>query len=188
MSGRDTQDPLFGGDLVWDDYNFYWQKMSPKEFPNEYKLLGEGEQLAPTNVDYNWPDDRKAAGYTDFYVDDSGDQAYLYYGSYQRRPAYFLEIKSLDAAYVYSKRVISIDRESGIGLYAQMYDAKGRLWRSITRNSNLSQEGDGWMEDLTDLVDHINHHRTIIEFKGHRNPKWMGNEYSDVRFLSRKAK
>ena len=188
MSGRDTQDPLFGCDLTWDDYNFFWQKLSKAEFPNEYKLLGEGEQLAPTAVDYNFPDDRKTAGYTDYYVDDSGDQAYLYFGSYQRRPAYFLEIKSLDTNYVYSKRVISIDKETGLGLYSQMYDPKGKLWRSITRNSNLSQEGKGLMEDLTDLVDHINNHRTIIEFKGHRNPEWMGKEYSDVRFLSKGSK
>lgn len=188
LSGRDTQDPLFGCDLVWDDYNFYWQKLSTTEFPNEYIFIGEGEQLAPTQTDYNWPDDRRTAGYKDYYIDTSTGKAQLYYGSYQRRPAYFLEIRSKDPAYVYSKRLISIDKETGIGLYAQMYDQKGRLWRSITRNSNLSQQGMGWMEDLTDLVDHVNHHRTLIDFKGHRNPKWMTREYSDVRFLSKKGK
>jgi len=44
------------------------------------------------------------------------------------------------------------------------------------------------MEDLIDIVDHINNHRTILDFKGHKNPKWLGKEYGDVRFLSRKGK
>ena len=28
----------------------------------------------------------------------------------------------------------------------------------------------------------------VLIFKGHKNPKWMGPDYADVRFLSRKAK
>ena len=60
LSGRDTQDPLFGSDLVWDDYNIYWQKVSSTEFPNEYKIIKKTEMLLPTFVDYNWPDDRQS--------------------------------------------------------------------------------------------------------------------------------
>ncbi len=50
------------------------------------------------------------------------------------------------------------------------------------------RHGVGVMEELIDIVDHINNHRTILDFKGHKNPTWMGPEYGDVRFLSKKAK
>jgi hypothetical protein len=56
------------------------------------------------------------------------------------------------------------------------------------RDYNLAQDGTGIMEDLIDIVDHPNKHRTILDFKGHRNPRWMDAEYADVRFLSRAAK
>jgi uncharacterized protein DUF1329 len=188
MSGRDTQDPLFGADLVWDDYNCFWQKLSTTDFPNEYKIITKTEMLLPTFVDYNWPEDRASAGYTEYRVDDSGDQVYLHFGSWQRRPVTVLEVKSKDSTYIYSKRVIVTDDETGIQLQADYYDRSGRLWRSWIRNSNLSQEGKGVMEDLCDTVDSVNLHRTIGDFKGHRNPQWMNEEYADVRFLSRKGK
>ncbi|MBW1903407.1 MAG: DUF1329 domain-containing protein [Deltaproteobacteria bacterium] len=188
MSGRDSQDPLFGSDLVWDDYNVCWLKLSQTEFPNDYKILGESEMLLPTFIDYNWPDDRTTAGYTDYRVDESGDQIYLHYGSWQRRPVWTLEVISKDSAYLYSKRIIIVDRETGLPLQTDLYDQAGRLWRSWVRDYNLSRKGEGVMEDLIDIVDHTNRHRTILDFKGHMNPRWMGAEYSDVRFLSRKGK
>lgn len=188
LSGRDTQDPLFGSDLVWDDYNIFWQKISATEFPNEYRLLGEREMLLPTFIDYDWPDDRTTAGYTDYKVDESGDQVYLHYGSWQRRPVWTLEVISKDPSYLYSRRVIIVDMETGLPLQTDLYDQAGRLWRSWVRDYNLSRKGEGVMEELIDILDHINNHRTILDFKGHKNPRWLGPEFGDVRFLSRKAK
>lgn len=188
LSGRDSQDPLFGSDLVWDDYNVFWQKLSTTDFPNEYNILKKTEMLLPTFIDYNWPDDRASAGFKDYKIDESGDQVYLHFGSWQRRPVTLFEIKSKDSAYLYSRRVIAIDNETGLLLQTDMYDQAGRLWRSWVRDYNLSQKGEGVMEELIDIVDHINTHRTILDFKGHRNPKWMHTEYSDVRFLSKKSK
>lgn len=188
LSGRDTQDPLFGSDLVWDDYNIFWQKISNTDFPNEYKIIKKTEMLLPTFIDYDWPDDRTTAGYTDYRIDESGDQVYVHFGSWQRRPVTILEVKSKDPAYLYSKRVITFDDETMLQLHTDLYDQSGRLWRSWVRDYNLSQKGEGIMEDINDIVDYINQHRTILDFKGHRNPKWMQTEYADVRFLSKKAK
>lgn len=188
MGGRDTQDPLFGSDLVWDDFNMHWQKLSPTDFPNDYNMLPPVEQLTPTFIDYNWPNDRRTAGYDDYAVDESGDQVFIRFGSYQRRPLYPLEVISKDDAYLYSKRVIMVCMETTLLLQTDMYDQAGRLWRSWTRDYNLSQEGKGVMEDIIDIVDHINSHRTVLDFKGHMNPRWMGTEYGDVRFLTRAAK
>jgi hypothetical protein len=188
MSGRDTQDPLFGSDLLWDDYNIYWQKPSTTEFPNDYKLPPRREMLLPTYIDYNWPDDRASAGYTDYKVDVSGPQCFLHYGTWQRRWVYPLEIVSKDKAYVYGRRVLMADPESFVEVQTDCYDQSGRLWRDWVRDYNLSQDGVGVMEELIDIVDRVNNHRTILDFKGEKNPRWMGAEYGDVRFLSKKAK
>ncbi len=188
MGGRDTQDPLFGSDLVWDDFNIYWQKLSPTDFPNDYIMKDRVELLSPTFISYNYPDDRAAAGYTDYYVDESGEQVFLRFGSWQRRPLWPLEVVSKDSNYMYGKRIIMVCPETGLLLQTQMYDQSGRLWRSWVRDYNLSESGGGVMEDLIDIVDHVNEHRTILDFKGHMNPHWMGPEYGDVRYLSRMAK
>jgi len=188
MSGRDTQDPLFGSDLVWDDYNMGWQKLSATEFPNEYKMGAPQELLQPTYIDYDWPNDRASAGYTDYNVDESGAQTYLNYGSWQRRWMYPLEMIAKDKAYLYGKRIHMVDPETCLITNYETFDESGRLWREWVRDYNISQDGVGCMEELIDIVDHINNHRTILDFKGHKNPEWMGPEYSDVRFLSAKAK
>lgn len=191
MGGRDTQDPLFGSDNVWDDYNMYWQKVSATDFPNDYNQLPAREMLIPTYIDYDWPNTREAAGYKDYYIDEAGDpgeQCYLHYETWQRRWLFPLEIVSKDKSYCYSKRVLNIEPEACVGAQTDMYDQGGRLWRSWVRDYNLSQNGVGIMEDLIDEIDHLNQHRTILDFMGQKNPQWLGPEYADVRFLSKKAK
>lgn len=188
MGGRDTQDPLFGSDLVWDDFNMWWQKISTTDFPNEYKMEPMREMLLPTFISYNYPDDRYKAGFTDYLVDDKGDQAYVRFGSWQRRPVWPLEVISKDPNYMYGRRLIMDCAETGMALQCQMFDWKGRLWRSWVRDYDLSEKGEGVMEDIIDIVDHLNTHRTVLDFKGYFNPRFMGPEYGDVRFLTKKAK
>ena len=189
MSGRDTQDPLFGSDLVWDDYNTFWQKLSTTDFPFDYKALPPREMLLPTFIDYDWPNDRASGGYTDYNIDESGAQTFLNYGSWQRRWVRPVEMNSKDPSYCYSKRVWVPETEICAGVQTDLYDQAGRLWRHWVRDYNLKQEnGVGIMEELIDIVDGINRHRTILDFKGHRDPLWLSTEYADVRFLSKKAK
>lgn len=188
MSGRDTQDPIFGSDMLWDDYNIFWKKLSTTEFPDEYRMLPSVEILQPTYIDYDWPDDRESAGYTGYNIDESGEQTYMNFGSWQRRWMYVCECISKDPAYTYSKRILWNEPEQQVQTYEENYDRAGRMWRTWVRDYNNSETGVGCMEDLIDIVDHINNHRTMLDFKGHKNPKWMGADYGDVRFLSRKAK
>ncbi len=54
-----------------------------------------------------------------------------------------------------------------------MYDRYGHLWRAWSRDYNMSQTGVGMMEELIDITDHINNHRTMLDFKGKRAPTWM---------------
>ena len=189
MSGRDTQDPLFGSDLIWDDYNGCAIKLSPTTtFPNDYKMLPRREILLPTYINYSWPEDRADAGFADYMVDESGDQAYVHFGTWQRRCVYPIEIISKDPSYVYGKRIIMCEPETFSRPLNEMYDQSGRLWRSGVRDLNLSETGAGVMEDLIDMVDYINYHRTVLDIRGEIDPRWMGSEYADLRFLSRKAK
>ncbi|MBN2468600.1 MAG: DUF1329 domain-containing protein [Deltaproteobacteria bacterium] len=188
MSSRDTQDPLFGSDIIWDDYNGFWQKISPTDFPNKYLMLPSKEMLLPSFVDYDWPQDRALAGFTDWRVDESDGGVYLRFGSWQRRWVHVCEVISKDSAYCYSRRVIVNEPETCVQLQGDTYDQAGRLWRSGIRDYNLSRDGVGIMEDLGEIVDFVNNHRTIVDFKGYRNPQWMGTDYADVRFLSRKAR
>jgi hypothetical protein len=189
MSGADSQDPLFGSDLTWDDYNMYWKKPSVKSWPDKYTMLAPGvEFLVPTVIDYDWPQDRAQAGYTDYGVDEATDQTWCRYGTWQRRWLWPLQIDALDPAYCYSKRLLYVEMEHLDAMECEMYDQAGRLWRDWYRDYNLSQTGVGMMEELIDITDHINNHRTILDFKGERTPTWMGTDFMDIRFLSKKAK
>lgn len=188
MSGTDMQDPLFGSDVIWDDYNAHAQKLSATDFPCDYKMLPPQEMLLPSFVDYDWPNDRARSGYADYRVDEEGGQGLLRFGTWQRRWVYICESISKDSSYCYSKRVLINDAETGLQLQGDSYDGKGRLWRTGMRDYNLTQNGVGIMEDLGEVIDMVNHHRTILDMQGEKNPKWMDNRYADIRFLTKKAK
>ena len=65
--------------------------------------------------------------YTGYKIDESGDQVFVHFGSWQRRPVTILEIKSLDSAYLYSKRHITFDDETGLTLQTDCYDPAGSV-------------------------------------------------------------
>jgi len=84
MSGRNAQDPVFGSDVVWDDFQMSYQKIFPTTFPMERRILKGTEPLLPTylNIHYAKGEERPP----DSHVDESGDQTYLYWVAWQRRP------------------------------------------------------------------------------------------------------
>jgi len=180
MSGLDSQDPSFGSDVTWDDYELYYQKISSNTFPVKWNIVKETESLLPTNIGKERP-----SGY---YVDESTGKACLYYGSWQRRPTRILEGIELDKSYMYSRRVLVVDREFLGCSQTDLYDQKGRLWRSIVRDLSIDPVTGYYMDDLFDEIDCINYHRTIVEFVGIRNPEWMGTEYGDLKFLINKSR
>ena len=186
MSGKDTQDPIFGSDIVWDDFQGYYQKISATTFPVDWKIIGKAEILQPTEVhiDYRRGEERPPS----FYVDDSGEQTYMYYGSWQRRPVWIVEGKELDKSYSYSIRRMYIDREINSFLHSELFDQAGRLWRTWLREGVIENHTGYYGENFIDAVDHLNNHRTILDCKQIPNPEWVGPEYSDMKFLIRKAK
>ncbi|MBW2369717.1 MAG: outer membrane lipoprotein-sorting protein, partial [Deltaproteobacteria bacterium] len=52
--------------------------------------------------------------------------------TFERRPVYVVEMKQLDTNYIYSKRVITVDKETFILLDTLMYDQKDKLYRGMS--------------------------------------------------------
>ena len=52
----------------------------------------------------------------------------------ERRPMYVVEMKQLDPNYIYSKRILYIDKETFTLMISEMYDQKGRLYRAVLLN------------------------------------------------------
>jgi len=99
MTGTDTQDPVMGQDIIYDDNEGWMQKLSPVRYPYRFDVLEEREYLvvAPTldGAEY-W----SSGGLECRNV------------RLERRPLYVVKLTQLDPNYVYSYRIFYIDRET----------------------------------------------------------------------------
>jgi hypothetical protein len=148
MQATDTQDPQ--GDQAYDDRSHLTQKITPKKFPYKFEIIAEREYLLAY---------RYANGAMCF---DSKNGYAMKGVQLMRRPCYVLQMTQLDNNYVYSKRVLYVDKETfGVQLSAA-YDQKGQLYRSQFMNyvffpeyGMISQYG-----TLAVQTDHIDNHAT----------------------------
>jgi hypothetical protein len=146
MTSSDTQDPVMGQDLIYDDHEGWMQKLSPTRYPYKFEVIGEREYLvvAPT-------------------VDGSE-----YFGSkgkelrnvrMERRPIYVVKLTQSDPSYVYSYRVFYVDRETYMFYHVENFDRKGRLYRTWDMNYGFDPGMGAWtwsgafmlMRDLVDV-------------------------------------
>ncbi len=118
MSSTDTQDPMSGQDIIYDDNEGFSQKISPTRYPYKFEIIAEREYLFPMSTDGTE------------YI-DSKDGYSLKNIKMERRPCYVVELTQEDSNYVYSKRKFYVDMETLMitGLILN-YDQKGRLYRS----------------------------------------------------------
>jgi len=119
MNSTDTQDP--SGDLAYDDIYHIAQKITPKRYPYKFEIIEEREYLMP--IAYN-------RGKTSI---DSKDSCALKDVQFMRRPSYVLQMTQLDPNYIYSKRIIYIDKETFLCALSANYDQKQRLYRTQIR-------------------------------------------------------
>ena len=116
MSASDTQDPQ--GDLAFDDREHFVQKVTPKRYPYKYEIIAEREYLSP--IGYNsaktWIDSKN--GYAAMGL------------QFMRRPCYVLQMTQQDPNYLYSKRILYIDKETFLTCNSANYDQRGRLYRT----------------------------------------------------------
>lgn len=116
LSSTDSQDPIAGQDVIYDDNEGFMQKLSPVRYPYKAEVLEETEYLVA------FVEDGSA------YLSSQG--AEIKGLKFQRRPVYVVQLTQLDPNYVYSRRVFYIDQETFAHLMVVNYDQKGRLYRT----------------------------------------------------------
>jgi hypothetical protein len=152
LSTTDTQDPLpFPGatDTIPDDQNVFTQKFSPKVYPYRVELIGEQEYLVPS-LTTDGSDYLTSKG-----LEFRGIKM-------ERRPMYVLQLTQLSPDYVYSKRILYIDKETFLIPQAAYFDRKGRLYRTVeTRQNFIPQAGQFSWNGYSAWWDHIDSHSSI---------------------------
>lgn len=119
LTSTDTQDAVGGLDLIYDDAEGFFQKISPTVYPYKYELLEEREYLVPAAT----IDGAE-------YVSEKAKWE-IHNVRFERRPIYVLQMKQQDPNYVYSKRIMYIDKETFLFYHVENYDQKGRLYRTF---------------------------------------------------------
>jgi len=149
LTSSDSQDPIQGQDLIYDDNDGFLQKLSSTRFPYEWKIVEETEYLAPV---FDGTE----------YVTKKGLEYHNL--KFMRRPIYVIEGRQLDKNYVYSKRIFYVDRETFMFYAVMNYDQKQRLYRTFEAGFKFEPEmgvfHSGGSSNL--LKDHIDIHSCIL--------------------------
>jgi hypothetical protein len=170
LSATDTQDAVGGMDIIYDDSETFSQKLSPNRYPYKYEVIAEREYLVPSpTVDGS------------YYMKKSDKS--LHNQKFERRPMYVIKLTQLDPNYVYSQRIVYMDKETFTFQQIQNYDQKGRLYRTSVMTP-------GWNPDFGLLFtsgyftrDHLDLHTTF--FYHYAIPAiWIDRNHVSLRRLS----
>jgi hypothetical protein len=143
LSATDIQDAIGGADYAYVDNNGLGQKLSTTIFPYKNEIIAEREYLVPFST---WDGSE--------YMNAKGE---IYNLEWERRPIYVVKMTQLDRNFVYSYRIVYMDKETGILIHVENYDQKGRLYRSTVGNRPFIPEmgmfgfGCGLARDHLDL-------------------------------------
>jgi hypothetical protein len=172
LAGSNTQDPLVGSDLSWEDWKGYWCKLSIH--PSDYEIVGEAVVLCPS---FN----PKPIEYFEKY----GGWCQRYW--WERRPVWVVKIKSREPTYIYGARLWYVDKETFAMQQEIMYDQKGREWKFwdwCWRWNPDNGELDYWNPYVADV---INKHTTIANHHITLNMPDLSENMFNLRYLSEKA-
>jgi len=150
MSATDTQDPIMGQDMIYDDNEGFQQKLSPTRYPYTYELLDEREFLVPA-----------ATLDGSEYIASEGLE---FRGmKFERRPMYVVKLNQQDPNYVYRTRIFYIDKETLFYNCIENFDRKGRLYRTFDQQPGFFPEmgAFGWTGGLIVLKDYIDLHSGV---------------------------
>ncbi len=149
MSGTDTQDAVGGQDVIYDDNGGWSQKLTPNRYPYKFEVLDDREYLV-------------IAGSMDGAETIDG-KTYEYKGiKLERRPLYVIKLTQLDKNYVYSQRILYVDKETFINHMIANFDQKGRLYRTYTGTCSWFPEAGmfAWWGGYNVAMDHVDKHST----------------------------
>lgn len=172
LSGSDTQDPILGTDLTWEDWKVWWQKISQKIWPSKAVTLRAEEILTPVMWDKRFKFDEK-----------NFIQTY-----YERRPSWVIDYIAVPPSdYFYKVRRAWIDFEVKRVNYNECYDQRERLWRTWLDFKRWYPETGYFTWWGCDIPDQVNRHWTLLQMEAVVNDPKLTDSYFDLRFLSRIA-
>ncbi len=172
LSGSNTQDPLVGSDLSWEDWKGFWSKLSVH--PAEYTLLGEAIVLCPS---FNPKPIRYSAKY--------GGWCQRYW--WERRPVWVVKITYKEKNYLYGARIWYVDKETFAMQQEMLFDQQGRLWKLwdlCWRWDPESGELDYWNPWVCDI---INNHTSILDHHIMLNMPNLSEDLFNLKYLSTKG-
>jgi hypothetical protein len=173
LSATDTQDPFGGQDWIYDDNENFSQKLEPKNYPYKYEVIGEREYLVPSP-------DLDGSGY----LTSKGLELRGF--EFERRPTYVVQLTQLNPAYVYSKRILYIDKETLMLLFIENYDQKGRLYRDAENIYVFHPEMGLFASSLPMARDHIDLHSTVARHFVIPVASWVNRNDVDISSLGKK--
>jgi len=174
MSTTDIQDAVGGSDTIYCDSEYFSQKLSEKIFPYKCEVIAEREYLVPIK-----PQDGSG------YMSSKGCEFHNY--EYERRPMYVVKMTQLDRNFVYSYRILYIDKETFILRYIENYDQKGRLYRSVQDYSQFVPEMGMTIVASNLARDHIDKHSTWVRAFNTPAP-WVSRHHVSMSSIIQKGK
>jgi hypothetical protein len=162
MTASDTQDPAVGQDIIYEDWQGFNQKLTPKRYPYKYEVIGEGEFLVPISWDGSTYMNTKE-GYI------------LKNLQMERRPIWVVQLTQLDKNYIYSRRIFYIDKETFYYHSIHNYDQKGRLYRTFDVIWGFIPEMGTYNQFHVLALDHVDIHSTA--YHAYSYPAvWLGRD------------
>lgn len=175
MSATDTQDPVMGTDNIYDDNEGWMQKMSPKRYPYEYAVLEEREYLVPAPT----------LDGAEYITSDTFEFRNM---KFERRPLYVIQMIQKDPNYVYSKRILYIDKETFNYYHVDNFDQKGRLYRSFDMNYSFFPDmgQSTWSAGMNLFRDYVDIHSTFT--RCYQLPAFFSRKDLSLKGLMKRGK
>lgn len=169
LTGSDVCDPMMGTDAIYDDFEMFRQKITSKMTFR----MSEREILIDCQTNKRLP--------------LNGN---FFQTEWEIRPVYVLEIYPNDPDYIYSKRVIFMDkqRKTGVGNVLNTYDLKGRLNRGqILPLTILPPYYHGWSW-YSRYDNHLTGHSTVLKLDFKNPDLSIRSEQFSFRWLIKQAR
>ncbi len=173
MTATDLQQPGGTGDIIFADPDIYGQNLSTKIYPYKCEVISEREYLVPTITD--------GSGY---FSSEGGEMRNF---EFERRPIYVVKMTQLDKNFVYSYRILYIDKETFLIHAIENYDQKGRLYRSGYVMYSFVNEMGMPVSSLLHFRDHLDLHSTMT-MNIYTPAPWVGRQHTDLQGLVAKGK
>ncbi|MDY6862975.1 MAG: DUF1329 domain-containing protein [Thermodesulfobacteriota bacterium] len=149
LTGSDVTDPMLGSDCIYDDFEMCRQKIDVRM---TFKIK-DGQVLFPVRNFEKKPKNHIVRNC--FQLD------------WEIRDVWILQLDGNDPRYVYSRRIIYVDKDGSFTLpYSENYDQKGRLFRTSQHIQRLVPHKGKFYHDVGYgylYRDYITGHSTVMD-------------------------